>query len=281
VGSDCCVSVFDTAGNAIWTRTWDGPDHLEDEVSALGIDSIGNIHVAGHTTIHSTPNGHARAVALEYDPDGALRYEYVHPSSAGAQGLAYIIDLALGPGSTVSLAGVDDGPASSNGDMLLIRLERTSVPYCFGDGSGTACPCNNASGSIEQSGCASSLGLGARLIDSGASSLAADTLVLNGSSLPNSSCLYFQGTLATAGGAGAVFGDGLRCSSGTVVRLSAKTNSNGASRFPSAGDPPVSVRGGVAAIGQRTYQVWYRNAAAFCTSSTFNLTNGLRVTWIP
>jgi hypothetical protein len=27
------------------------------------------------------------------------------------------------------------------------------------------------------------------------------------------------------------------------------------------------------------YQLWYRNAAAFCTPSTFNLTNGLDVTW--
>jgi hypothetical protein len=29
----------------------------------------------------------------------------------------------------------------------------------------------------------------------------------------------------------------------------------------------------------RMYQVWYRNAAAFCTSSTFNLSNGYRVVW--
>jgi hypothetical protein len=26
--------------------------------------------------------------------------------------------------------------------------------------------------------------------------------------------------------------------------------------------------------------VWYRNAAVFCTASTFNLSNGLQVTWI-
>jgi len=29
----------------------------------------------------------------------------------------------------------------------------------------------------------------------------------------------------------------------------------------------------------RHYQVWYLNAAAFCTASTFNLTNGVSVTW--
>ena len=31
----------------------------------------------------------------------------------------------------------------------------------------------------------------------------------------------------------------------------------------------------------RNYQVWYRNAAAFCTTDTFNLTNGVRARWTP
>jgi hypothetical protein len=43
----------------------------------------------------------------------------------------------------------------------------------------------------------------------------------------------------------------------------------------------VSVRREVLAPGVRTYQVWYRNAASFCTSSTFNLTNGLSIQWEP
>jgi hypothetical protein len=30
----------------------------------------------------------------------------------------------------------------------------------------------------------------------------------------------------------------------------------------------------------RRYQVWYRNAAAFCTPDTYNLTNGFEVTWL-
>jgi hypothetical protein len=37
----------------------------------------------------------------------------------------------------------------------------------------------------------------------------------------------------------------------------------------------------VTAPGVRTYQAWYRNAAAFCTASTFNLTNGVQLTWGP
>jgi hypothetical protein len=64
-----------------------------------------------------------------------------------------------------------------------------------------------------------------------------------------------------------------------VARLGTATNSGGASQYPAGAQLPVSVRGNVTTPGVRIYQVWYRNAAAFCTPSTFNLTNGLWVLW--
>jgi hypothetical protein len=99
--------------------------------------------------------------------------------------------------------------------------------------------------------------------------------------MPNSSALYFQGTTRQNGGAGSAFGDGLRCAGGTIIRLGTKTNVGGASAYPAGGDPSVSVRGSVTVPGTRTYQVWYRNAATFCTASTFNLSNGVELTWGP
>jgi hypothetical protein len=148
------------------------------------------------------------------------------------------------------------------------------VPYCFGDGTGTACPCGNSGAA--GNGCASSVNAnGANLATTGASSLANDTLVLNGTGMPNANCLYFQGTTQIS----AAFGDGLRCAGGTVVRLATKLNVGGASQYPAAGDPSVHVKGNVAAPGTRAYQVWYRNAANFCTAATFNLSNGVLVTW--
>jgi hypothetical protein len=108
-------------------------------------------------------------------------------------------------------------------------------------------------------------------------SLSADTLVLEASGMPNSSCLYFQGTTQSS----TAFGDGLRCAAGSVIRLGSKFNSSGDSRYPAAGDVSVSVRGVVTAASTRTYQAWYRNATAFCTASTFNLTNGYAVLWRP
>jgi hypothetical protein len=99
--------------------------------------------------------------------------------------------------------------------------------------------------------------------------------------MPNSSALYFQGTSPLAGGAGSVFGDGLRCAGGTVIRLGTKFNIAGASQYPEGGDQSISVRGLVVAPGTRIYQIWYRNAASFCMPDTFNLTNGVTVTWAP
>jgi hypothetical protein len=122
---------------------------------------------------------------------------------------------------------------------------------------------------------------GAHLQGAGMSSITADTLVLTGTGMPNSSALYFQGTLRQSGGAGQVFGDGKRCAGGSVVRLGIKFNAGGTSQYPVFGDQSVSVRGLVTVPGARTYQTWYRNAAIFCTSSTFNLTNGLDVIWAP
>jgi hypothetical protein len=164
-------------------------------------------------------------------------------------------------------------------------VRRISVPtpfttFCSGDGSATACPCGNAGAAGR--GCANSVNAaGALLSASGTASIASDSFLLGGSGMPNSSALYFQGTAQQSGGLGIAFGDGLRCAGGSVIRLGTKFNTAGASQYPGGGDPTVSVRGLVVSPGTRTYQVWYRNAAAFCTVSTFNLTNGIEATWVP
>jgi hypothetical protein len=154
------------------------------------------------------------------------------------------------------------------------------TPFCFGDGTGTACPCGNSGAA--GNGCASSVNAaGGNLASTGNASIANDTLVLTASGLPTGAALYFQGTTQIAAGAGAVFGDGLRCAGGTVIRLGTKQNPGGTSSYPGAGDASIHVKGNDVAGNVRDYQCWYRNAAAFCTPSTFNLTNGLEVTWAP
>jgi hypothetical protein len=185
----------------------------------------------------------------------------------------FTVDLTTG---ARTLVGPIPSPDRNRG--LAFVETSPATPFCSGDGSASACPCANSGAA--GNGCASSANaLGANLAGSGIASLAADTLQLNGSGMPNSSALYFQGTLQFNGGLGAAFGDGLRCAGGAIVRLGTKMNAGGASHYPASGDPAVSVRGMVSAPGTRTYQVWYRNAAPFCTPSTFNLSNGVEVAW--
>ena len=115
----------------------------------------------------------------------------------------------------------------------------------------------------------------------GSASLASDTLTLRGTDMPESTAIYLQGTTQENGGAGVLLGDGLRCVGGSLLRLKTVVQTGGGSELPAAGDPSLSMLGQVTQPGTRTYQVWYRNPAAFCTSDTYNLSNGVRVTWTP
>jgi hypothetical protein len=155
-----------------------------------------------------------------------------------------------------------------------------STPFCFGDGTGAACPCGNMGSS--DSGCANSIvAAGGRLLGAGQASVALDGFFLTGTGMPNSAALYFQGTTQVAGGLGAPFGDGLRCAGGTVIRLVTRINTANGSSYPDVLDPPISIRGAIpAGGGTRTYQVWYRNQSGPCGSG-HNLTNGVLVAWRP
>jgi hypothetical protein len=205
----------------------------------------------------------------------ALRWSTLYNFRFDADAAPVTGDLTIGlfrSGGTALALGL---PVPGNGGPA-------SFAYCLGDGTGTACPCGNNSVAGNDEGCLNSLGTGGLLTISGASSISADTLVLLGNGMPDSSALYFQGTGTVNGGLGNVFGDGLRCVGGTVVRLTVTTNLLGTSQYPGAGDPPVSVKGNVVAAGQRYYQIWYRNAdPTFCTANTFNLTGGYQVVWTP
>jgi len=149
---------------------------------------------------------------------------------------------------------------------------------CPGDGTAGGCPCGNNGTSGR--GCANSVTAGAGLFPQGNPWVSADTFSLFAFGLPTSAtCLYFQGT--SIGSTGTPFGDGLRCIAGTVTRIGTKTAVGGVATYPEAGDVSISQKGLVPADGGwRGYQVWYRNAAAFCTPSTFNVTSGVRAIWV-
>jgi len=302
-------------GQALITWVYGSASNLTRRIYARRILADGTFQDAGPIALQAAVAGEQFAPAVTWDGN---RYVVAYQDLRGSTSLLDkisdvqavrvrpdgIVDdplgfaIEVGPGSAVTPAifGLGGGRA-----LVATSVFRAEVPhaayrlslrtidgnasaptsYCFGDGSGTACPCGNAG--LSGNGCGNSLNpSGANLTGFGVASLAADSVVLSASGMPNSSALYFQGTTRQSGGAGVVFGDGLRCVGGSILRLWTRANVGGASSVPAVGEPSVSVRGFVTGAGTRTYQVWYRNAAAgFCTLETYNLTNGVEIQWIP
>jgi len=158
-------------------------------------------------------------------------------------------------------------------------------PFCFGDGTSTACPCGN-SGTVGH-GCQNSMATGGSLLTgTGDPSLSADTLHFTATGeLPSALSIVLQGNTPIGP---ALFGDGLRCAGGTLKRLYVKSASGGVVNAPQGADLSVSARS--AALGDpigggtfRFYQVYYRDSnASFCPDppgGTFNVSNGLTVAW--
>lgn len=201
-----------------------------------------------------------------------------HPnfSSTGAVfQLGYVTANSVNGGPITKISGLDNWRVVLHHTPRCVTV--TGSPFCFGDGTGQACPCfPTLPASIIGRGCPNSLfDSGALLGAVGTASISNDTLVLRGSSMPNSSCLYFQGTATIS----VVTLDGIVCVTGSVVRLGTKTNVCNASQYPDPGNLSVSVRGAVTTPTTLYYQVWYRNAANFCTPATSNYTNAIGITW--
>ncbi|MCY2960802.1 MAG: FG-GAP-like repeat-containing protein [Planctomycetota bacterium] len=243
--------------------------------------------------------GHTNATDIaDLDGDGDLDWVL---SSFGAQEWrlyrndAGVFNLVTSFPSNANPACASLADIDNDGDIDMIFWTETSdeiitmengaldsATYCYG--TAVSCPCANAG--LAGHGCEHSFAIGGGLLNAqGRASVANDSVALVAGGLPpTASTLFFQGDGQVAGGAGQAFGDGLRCAGGAVIRLGTRSAVNGYVGYGAGqvGDVPVSIRGAVPPSGAtRFYQGWYRNAASFCSASTFNLTNGVRVTWTP
>jgi hypothetical protein len=299
------IPLVDLSGNATAVTLTRGPgtdyNFTFNNLSTTGDDELlmddgSDSTPSGNTyTIHNLSAGTYTVITYAWAPDNpgfqsAVAVNGGIPTMVGGAwpggyvlGVTHAIDtVTIAAGGTIAVnVAVGLSYCTLNGLQIHKELGPPSplIAFCFGDGTGTACPCGN-SGAIGN-GCASSVNAaGGNLAGTGNASITNDTLSLNGSGMSNASALYFQGTTQIAGGLGGTFGDGLRCAGGAVIRLGTKTNVNGASSYP-GGSTPISIRGNNAAGVTRHYQCWYRNAAAFCQPETYNLTNGGSVTWTP
>lgn len=166
-------------------------------------------------------------------------------------------------------------------DVKVEILDAPAFTFCAGDGIQLACPCNNPGDPGR--GCASSFDARGALIQAdGSSSLSAETLTITASEVSPGFVTFFSSPLVNQQGGLAEFGDGVRCIASNITRIAGGFPVSGATTIPLAGGAPVSAQMLVLAPGEkRCVQALYRDALSFCTPATFNVTNGLMLTWRP
>jgi len=168
-----------------------------------------------------------------------------------------------------------------------VTTVQPGVDTCFpGVGSNAACPCLNPPPALGL-GCEhSSHGYGL-LTSSGVASLASDTVVFAASDCDLSSSIgLYTGPVM----AGAAFGSGVKCYSGSIGYLYVGTTSgSGAYAAPTGAQASVSARhaarGDTLSSGTvRMYQFLYRmkQVLPHCSAgSDYNYTQGQYITWAP
>ena len=214
---------------------------------------------------------------IELDPDlyGTVRGAGLDPVANGFGNSPNLSPAGL---ITFGITFTDWSTAIAQGSIALFESLHfgSGEAYCFGDGSGTPCPCGNLGPA--GSGCANSAGTGALLGCSGPVRVPEDALEFHVSGLPPYSFMVlYQGTDQAASGLGVPFGDGLRCAGGTTRRLGIRVSN----LYGVVGYGP-----GLAGIGHWQagetwhFQAWYRDPGGPCGSGS-NMSNATSVTFLP
>lgn len=146
--------------------------------------------------------------------------------------------------------------------------------YCFGDGSGAACPCS-ANGNAGE-GCANSGGSGATLSATGMAYEFNGDFAFQVDGVPGDK----PGLLLKASNQVAIpAGDGLLCVAGGSNRSHVQVTVNGSTVFTDFDGASLASVGGVATTSN--WQFWYRDAANACSGAGFNFTNAWTVAFLP
>jgi len=224
-------------------------------------------------------SAHVFEVQLQYDTNQLVHLSW-DPTAWSDRMISCVLRDPFGAGLIHVDMLTESELSITNTAFTVLHLEVTPAPwtpgiqsYCAGD----SCPCGNTT--TDGSGCANGTEVGALLWGSGSVSVSSADLVLQAQGMiPNQPGLYFQGNNAVNSGAGAFFGDGLRCAGGGVFRLEVRFAD---SLGTSSTSVDIAARGDCAAGDVKRYQVWYRDPATSPCGAQFNLSNGVEITWSP
>jgi hypothetical protein len=217
-------------------------------------------------------------VTVDGTPLNSSQYCYSPEKGWFSLATAPLTDIVFDYTTTTSIDFAVSNWDNDKGNYLFKREGPIANAYCFGDGSGTACPCGNESSPGAGQGCSNSSGLGAMIVAGGSVSVGSDDLFIVASNLlPAQPGLLFSGPGMVNGGLGIHFGAGLRCAGGGIVRLGVKTPNAGGLATWGGG---LGVKGSWSAGDTRYFQVWFRDPGGACSEDS-NQSNGLEVVFLP
>ena len=217
---------------------------------------------------------------VDGSPVGYLNWNAGEPNNgAGGEDYTLIVkDSATGAWNDLQLPPATGYWSGCHGVVEISGTPSTS--FCSGDAVGTTCTGCANNGSAGR-GCGnSSFPNGAALSNNGTASVGADSLTLTATDIPGPG-LFFQANALAA--SPITFGDGMLCAAVGIIRMGVVFPTGGVATYPGGLTPsPIHIAGAPVSSGDtKHYQCWYRDAVVFCTTSTFNLTNGLSLTWAP
>ncbi len=160
------------------------------------------------------------------------------------------------------------------------------VSFCFGDGSGLACPCMNDSASGSGGGCLNSAASSAVLAGSNSTSVAANDLRFDVSgATPSTFAVLVSGDNKLGGGLGVLgtpAADGLRCVGGGLLRHGTRSLDGTGSNIAPWGTGIGIIAGSGFVAGQtRHFQARYREDAMAGCGTGQNTSQGVSVTFAP
>ena len=137
ISSDIATIKYDSLGNELWVRTYNGPGNNNEFPTSIDIDNLGNIYVAGSS---NNSNNLSDYVSIKYDPQGnekwALRYNGPTDSSDMANSIVvdnennvYVTGSSRGSGSSSDIVTIKYSQpigiiSNSNGQPKYFALEQ-------------------------------------------------------------------------------------------------------------------------------------------------------------
>lgn len=118
-GFDMVTIKYNSSGDTVWVRRYNGTQNISDEASSITIDTAGNIYVAGYST--NTGNS-SDATVLKYSPSGALLFAKTFNSGPNqADGL---LDVRVDNSFNIYVPGYA-GSTNSGNNFWIMKLNST------------------------------------------------------------------------------------------------------------------------------------------------------------